>query len=330
MEQYKLFEKSLIIPTVAAGSHDVNSYTTPDPLGTYPKPFVKWAGGKAQLLSEIKKYYPFADRKINRYAEPFVGGGAVFFDILRKYNLDEVYISDINRDLINAYIVIRNEIDNLIKLLKLFHFEYHDLDEDRRRIYYSNKRERFNQLKAKNNTTLSLELASLFIFLNKTCFNGLYRVNRQSKFNVPMGAYKNPVICDEANLRLVSQKLQGIKIVHGDYKKSLEFIDNKTFVYFDPPYRPLSKTANFTAYSEDCFDDKKQIELRDFIQVLNRVGALILISNSDPKNMNKDDNFFDSLYSNMQIRRVEAKRMINCDGHARGKIRELLISNFII
>ncbi len=168
----------------------------------------------------------------------------------------------------------------------------------------------------------------MLIFLNKTCFNGLYRVNRKGFYNVPMGAYKNPMICDEENLRAVSHKLQGVKIVCGDYKKSAEFVDNHTFVYFDPPYRPLTETSSFTAYTEDCFNDEKQRELARFVGSMNSAGAKIVVSNSDPKNTNPDDDFFDEIYSEQRIRRVEATRMINSNSDARGKIKELLISNF--
>ena len=165
------------------------------------------------------------------------------------------------------------------------------------------------------------------MFLNKTCFIGLFRVYKKGMFNVPMGAYKKPMICDECNLRKVSEKLQGINIVCGDYRKSTEFIDEKTFVYFDPPYRPITDTANFTAYTENLFNDEKQIELANFVNDMDRKGAKIVISNSDPKNVNTEDDFFDDIYSDYIIKRVDAARMINCDSKSRGKVRELLISN---
>ena len=166
------------------------------------------------------------------------------------------------------------------------------------------------------------------IFLNKTCFNGLYRVNKKGLFNVPMGSYKNPMICDESNLRAVSDKLQKVKIVCGDYRESAEFIDEHTFVYFDPPYRPITDTASFTAYTENLFNDEEQIELAKFVDDMHRKGAKIVISNSDPKNSNTEDDFFDNIYSAHKIKRVEATRMINSQAQARGKIKELLISNF--
>ena len=190
------------------------------------------------------------------------------------------------------------------------------------------KRARFNDLKVNGDEAINIEKAALMIFLNKTCFNGLYRVNKKGLFNVPMGAYKNPMICDERNLRAVSKKLQNVTIVCGDYRKSLDFIDNKTFVYFDPPYRPITDTASFTAYTENLFNDDEQIELAKFVELIHKKGAKVVVSNSDPKNANTDDNFFDDIYSSHKIKRVEATRIINCNSEARGKIKELLISNF--
>ncbi len=292
------------------------------------KPFLKWAGGKGQLIKEIEKYYPFEKGKITKYAEPFVGGGAVLFDILSKYDIEEVYISDINAELINTYVIVREHIDELVKLLIKYQNEYVPLDKDNRKNYYIEKRNRFNDIKVNGNETGNIEKAALMIFLNKTCFNGLYRVNRKGLFNVPMGAYKNPLICDEKNLRAVSEKLQNVKIVCGDYKKSDDFIDENTFVYFDPPYRPLTETASFTAYTENLFDDEKQIELANFVKRISDKGAMVVVSNSDPKNANEEDDFFDKIYAIHKIKRVEATRMINCNSDSRGKIKELLISNF--
>ncbi len=292
------------------------------------KPFLKWAGGKSQLLKEIEKYYPFETGKITKYAEPFVGGGAVLFDILSKYELEEIYISDINAELINTYLVIRNRIDELISLLALYQNEYLPLETENRKAYYIAKRNRFNELKISINEAENIEKAALMIFLNKTCFNGLYRVNKKGLFNVPMGAYKNPLICDDKNLFAVSDKLKNIKIVCGDYRKSAEFIDEHTFAYFDPPYRPLTETASFTAYTKNLFSDKEQMELAEFVESMHKKGAMVVVSNSDPKNSNTDDDFFDNIYSNHKIKRVEATRMINCNSKERGKIKELLISNF--
>lgn len=292
------------------------------------KPFLKWAGGKGQLIREIERFYPFADGCITKYAEPFVGGGAVLFDILNKFDLDEIYISDINTELINTYQIIRDNIEELICVLSKYQREYIPFEKEERKNYYMAKRERFNHLKVKGDETDVIEKAALMIFLNKTCFNGLYRVNKKGMFNVPMGAYKNPMICDEINLRTVSEKLQRVTIICGDYRQSADFIDENTFVYFDPPYRPITDTASFTAYTENLFSDEKQIELAGFVGQMHRKGAKVVISNSDPKNSNTEDNFFDNIYSAYNIKRVEAARMINCNSSARGKIKELLISNF--
>lgn len=293
------------------------------------KPFLKWAGGKGQLLKEISVYYPFEkDKTITKYAEPFVGGGAVLFDVLNKFSPDEVYISDINKDLIDTYIAIRDNVDGLIEELEAVEKAYLSFDKVQRADGYRQKRDRFNALKHGYEPDSPFEKAALLIFLNRTCFNGLYRVNKKGDFNVPVGSYKNPQICNKENLLAVSKKLKNVKIVCGDYKESADFIDDKTFVYFDPPYRPLTPTANFTSYTKELFDDQNQLELAHFVQKLDNRGARIVVSNSDPKNTNKDDDFFDRAYSKQNIRRVLATRMINRNSDARGKISELLISNF--
>lgn len=317
-----------IIPTTAEKPKDARTTRYNKQEEKIIKPFLKWAGGKGQLLKEIEKYYPYDNENITKYAEPFVGGGAVLFDILSKYDLEEVYISDINAELINTYRIIRDDIDTLISMLQVMQDEFIPLDTSDRKVYYMEKRERFNDLKIDGDETINIEKAALMIFLNKTCFNGLFRVNKKGLFNVPMGSYKNPMICDENNLQAVSQKLQKVTIVCGDYRLSKEFIDEHTFVYFDPPYRPLTNTASFTAYTETLFNDESQKELAEYVGELNKRGAKIVVSNSDPKNSNIDDDFFDDIYSEHKIKRVEATRMINCNGKSRGKIKELLISNF--
>lgn len=317
-----------IIPTTAEKPFDARSSRYTKSNGKKVKPFLKWAGGKGQLLDEIEKYYPFENGKIKKYAEPFVGGGAVLFDILSKYELQAVYISDINDELINTYRVIRDDIDALIAMLTVMQREFLPADTEQRKICYLSKRERFNALKVNGDENINIEKAALMIFLNKTCFNGLFRVNKKGMFNVPMGSYKNPVICDEENLRAVSRKLQKVTIVQGDYSAAADFIDGSTFVYFDPPYRPISETASFTAYTENLFSDEEQIALAQFVDEMHQKGAMVVVSNSDPKNSNAEDNFFDNIYSAHKIKRVEATRMINCHSDARGKIKELLISNF--
>jgi len=322
----QLVGNSWVIPRKSKKPEDARTKTIKDKT-TEAKPFLKWAGGKGQLLSEISKHYPFADKKhIKKYAEPFVGGGAVLFDVLNKHDVEEVYISDINAELINTYTAIRDNPDELVSRLKKMEQDFLTLDMDGRKQAYLAARSRFNLLKREG--IHDAEAAALMIFLNRTCFNGLYRVNKAGDYNVPMGAYKNPQICNENNLLLVSKKLQNANIVCGDYKDSASFIDDKTFVYFDPPYRPLTKTASFTSYTEHLFGDREQLELANFVQDLDNKGALIVISNSDPKNIDENDDFFDDAYSKQNIRRVSANRMINRNSEARGKINELLITNF--
>lgn len=291
------------------------------------KPFLKWAGGKSQLLKEIEKYYPFKEEGMVKYAEPFVGGGAVLFDILNKYDLEEAYICDINNELINAYKTITEQVEPLIYLLSEYQETFIPLETEERKIYYYKKRKRFNELIAQKNENIDVEKAAIMIFLNKTCFNGLYRVNRRGAFNVPMGSYRNPLICDAKNLMEISKKLHHITIHCGDYRDSYEFIDKNTFVYFDPPYRPITKTSSFTAYAEGAFDDREQIALAQYVDLVSKKGAKVVVSNSDPKNVNNDDSFFDDIYSQHKISRVATTRMINSDAGSRGKISELLISN---
>lgn len=327
IEQAILKEKMWYIPANTKKPKSIPSVYYVEEEKKVIKPFLKWAGGKGQLLKVLETYYPFGET-ITKYAEPFVGGGAVLFNILSQYDVSEIYISDINVELINAYCVIRDEVDKLIDLLALYQNEYLPLDTDSRKTYYMKKREIFNELKIKNSKMNSIEKAALMIFLNKTCFNGLYRVNSKGMFNVPMGSYKNPLICDKTNLKNISKKLQNVTIVCGDYHQSADFIDEHTFVYFDPPYRPLTNTASFTAYTETLFDDKAQIELAHFVDEMHRKGAKIVVSNSDPKNSQIEDDFFDSIYAAYKVERVEATRMINCNSEARGKIKELVISNF--
>ena len=261
IEKATMIGKMWLIPKTAKKPEDgrISRYEEKSCKNT--KPFLKWAGGKGQLLTEIQKYYPFSE-KINKYAEPFVGGGAVLFDVLDKFDLKEVYISDINADLINTYRCVKDNPEQLITSLKIIENEYLIKSNDQRKKYYLDKRNEFNQMQIYSNYN-NLDKAALLIFLNKTCFNGLYRVNRKGAFNVPMGSYKKPIICDENNLRAVSEKLKNVNIVRGDYRDSYDFIDSNTFVYFDPPYRPLSNTSNFNSYTNSAFGDKEQIELAE-------------------------------------------------------------------
>ncbi|MDE5568403.1 MAG: DNA adenine methylase [Muribaculaceae bacterium] len=295
-------------------------------LYTYPaKPFVKWAGGKTQLLDDIKKTLPcdLSRRNGVTYIEPFVGGGAVLFWILQEYpNITRAIINDINAELICAYRVIKYDVENLILELTRIQAEYLRLDETARKKYFLSQRERFNK---RNNSDVIT--AALFIFLNRTCFNGLYRVNSKGMFNVPHGKYANPKICDEETLRADAAILQRVEILCGDYSQTGKYADFNVLYYFDPPYRPLSITSAFTSYAKDGFDDNEQLRLRDFCRKIAKDKSMFLANNSDPQNMDNEDDFFDQLYNMFTIKRVSATRMINSKGGKRGSISEIMISN---
>ena len=291
------------------------------------KPFIKWVGGKTQLLPEIRQKYP---EIITRYCEPFVGGGAVLFDVLQNFHPEEVLINDINPELINLYVEVRDNCEFLIQVLNRLQAEYLETPEDKRQTLYLEKRSTYNHYILEQNPENNLEKAALFIYLNKTCFNGLYRVNRKGLFNVPFNRAKNPLICDADNLRECSHLLQNVQMHIGDYSCCRDFIDGNTFVYIDPPYRPLTVTSSFTSYSENEFCDAQQIELGNFITEIARRGALVVASNSDPRNADSQDDFFDNLYADFNVERVQASRMVNSNAEKRGPINELLISNIAV
>lgn len=294
---------------------------------TPAKPFIKWAGGKGQLLPTIREFYPQGlGVSINKYCEPMIGAGAVLFDILNNYEMKEIYICDTNVQLINLYRVVKNKVEELIYLLSQYETTHLNKNDVERKKYYYQQREKYNAEIQKSSDNNSVIRAGLFIYLNKTCFNGLYRVNKKGLYNVPMGSYKNPKICDEENLRIVSGLLQKVTIFEGDYSTVKDMLDENTFVYFDPPYRPLTSTADFTSYNADEFNDAEQVRLREFVKSIN--FAKVMVSNSDPKNTNENDNFFDDLYLGLDINRVFANRAINSKGDGRGKISELLICNY--
>ncbi len=291
------------------------------------KPFIKWAGGKGQLLPTIRKFYPAGlGTTITKYIEPMVGAGAVLFDVLNTYEMDEVCICDTNIQLMNVYRVVRDNVDELIELLLKLESGHLSKNDEERKEYYYQQREMYNAEIQKSDSANSLLRAALFIYLNKTCFNGLYRVNRKGAFNVPMGSYKNPTVCDIDNLRKASELLQEVTILTGDYTCIADKLDERTFIYFDPPYRPLTKTAEFTSYNADDFNDEHQTKLAEFIKSIST--SKVMASNSDPKNVDETDNFFDDLYSGLNINRVSANRAINSNGNNRGKIHELLITNY--
>lgn len=301
------------------------------------KPFLKWAGGKTQLLAKIEEKLPhegLTNGTITKYVEPFVGSGAVLFYIMRSYpQIKEAYINDINPELMNTYNVIKENVSLLISILGDMEKTYLPLEHDARKKYYYHQRDNFNITKpcnidSSNNKEEAAHRAAQFIFLNRTCFNGLYRVNKKGKFNVPMGKYKNPTICNTTLLKNVNEFLQNVSIYIGDYRNTKDIIDDSTFVYFDPPYRPINKSSNFTAYSNNDFNDTSQIELCRYFKLLNTKKAHLMLSNSDPKNENPGDNFFDDLYRNFNVYRVDASRRINSNASKRGTITELLVTNY--
>lgn len=291
------------------------------------KPFLKWAGGKTQLINDIEKALPknITHSKFT-YVEPFVGSGALLFWMLKKFpNIEKAVINDINEDLINVYRIIAAQPRELIEILATFQHEFHELTEklEEQKTYYYKQRTLYN-----TRGTDKVTQAALFIFLNRTCFNGLYRVNRSNGFNVPMGRYKNPTICDKENILAVSKVLQKVEILSGDYEATLNHASDNTFFYFDPPYKPLSDTSSFNSYAKDEFNDEEQIRLRNFCVKLDNLGHKWMLSNSDVRGKNEKDNFFDDIYADFLIKRVDAKRSINANPEKRGKLKELLIQNY--
>lgn len=294
---------------------------------THAHPFVKWVGGKTQLLEEVRKSLPcdFAKRQHVTYVEPFVGGGAVMFWILQEYsNIERAVINDINPELICTYRVIKEEVDALIETLGRIQEAYLPLNAEARKNYFMAKRARFNTKKAN-----PVETAALFIFLNRTCFNGLYRVNSKGEFNVPHGKYPNPRICDIDNLRAASEVLQKVEILCGDFAQTGKYAGPNTLFYFDPPYKPITNTSSFTSYATGGFDDSEQVRLRDFCDRISSAGASFIASNSDPAEVNPEETFLDTIYKKFFIKRVSAARMINSNPNGRGAISELMISNVV-
>ena len=290
------------------------------------KPFLKWAGGKSQLLNDIADNIPFNQYDKLVYIEPFVGSGAVLFWILNNFpNLERAVINDINSDLTNSYKTIKYNVEELIPVLKEWESEYYSISENEelKKKYYYAMRNLFN-LRSSNQTTQT----ALFIFLNRTCFNGLYRVNRKNEFNVPIGSYKTPLICNEMNLRNVNKALKKVEILNGDFEETITFASKNSFFYFDPPYKPLSNTSSFNSYAKDEFNDYEQIRLKKFCETINILGYKWILSNSDVKGKNPDDDFFDDLYSDFNISRVKARRSINSKPDKRGELTELMILNY--
>lgn len=300
----------------------------------FAKPFLKWAGGKSQLIPELSSRIPMLFSKenvIDTYIEPFVGGGAFFFYLKSKFDITKSYLFDINRELVIGYKVIQNNYKELIVALKELETNYMSKNEEERNNYFYSIRENYNNqinnFKYNHYNNEWIMRAAYLIFLNKTCFNGLFRQNIKGEFNVPWGKYKNPNICDKENLKRVNLALRDTEILCGDFSESSKFIKKYSLVYFDPPYRPITTTSSFTSYSKENFTEDDQVRLASFFSEMNKRGAYLLLSNSDPKNENTNDEFFDNLYKGFNIERVNAKRVINCDPKKRGEIKELIITN---
>lgn len=291
------------------------------------KPFIKWVGGKSQLIEQLKVLLPadFDNWKDVTYIEPFIGGGAMLFYMLQNYpNIKRFVINDINADLTKCYLTIRDNPKELIESLKDIEQKFHALaSEEDRKIFFLETRAEYNQKNLGN-----VENSSLFIFLNRTCFNGLYRVNKKGLFNVPFGRYTNPTICDEQTILRDSEDLKRVEIQTGDFEDTFKHAQGNTLFYFDPPYRPLSNTSSFNDYSKESFNDDSQRRLKAFCDKVHQHGYHFMLSNSDGKCKNEADDFFDVLYENYYIERVYASRNVNANPSKRGKLTEILVHNY--
>lgn len=296
---------------------------------TKAKPFIKWVGGKSQLIGQLEALLPpDFDKKENvTYIEPFVGGGAMLFHMLKTHkNIRRAVINDINPDLTACYTVVRDYPERLVRSLASIQDDYDKIKgEEAKKEYYLHIRDLFNS----KTIAGAIENATLFIFLNRTCFNGLYRVNKAGKFNVPYGRYERPLICDADTIYADSDILQNITILTGDFEQTFDYADGDTFFYFDPPYRPLNSTSNFNNYAKEAFNDVAQIRLKSFCDRLQHEKIPFMLSNSDCLGKDGTDRFFDDLYRNYDIQRVWAARSINADGSKRGKLTEILVRNYV-
>lgn len=299
---------------------------------TIAKPFVKWAGGKGNLLQQLEALLPanFDDLKNVTYIEPFVGGGAMLFHMLRNHRgIKRAVINDINPDLTRCYQLIAKTPQILIDRLKIIENNYYSVDFHARKDLYYAYRDQYNSEGIHPD-----ERAALFIFLNHTCFNGLYRVNATGKFNVPYGRYKNPVICNEELIMADHYLLNSVKLIirqPGDYKLVRQNLSKKNvnFVYLDPPYRPISDTSSFKEYSNPPFKDIQQEELKQFCDELHHRGCLLMQSNSDSKD-DAGESFFENLYEDYHFKRILAPRFINANPNKRNKLEEIVIMNYKI
>ena len=286
------------------------------------KPFIKWVGGKGQLIEQLEAMLPadFDNWENVTYIEPFVGGGAMLFYMLQTHpNIKSVIINDINEDLTTCYMMVKQSPDALVESLKQIQKEYYSLqNEDARKQFFLLMRDEFNtkQLNPIDNTTL-------FFFLNRTCFNGLYRVNKAGLFNVPFGRYETPTICDPSTIYSDSELLQNVEILTGDYQQTIAYANGNTLFYFDPPYRPLNNTSSFNDYAKEAFNDFAQRRLKEFCDRVEASGYKFMLSNSDCSDM-----FFDDLYAKYIIERVWASRSVNANPQKRGKLTEILVHNY--
>lgn len=291
------------------------------------KPFIKWVGGKSQLIEQLDALLPadFDNWNNVTYIEPFVGGGAMLFYMLQRYpNIQHAIINDINPDLATCYRTVRDNPNQLIESLRDIESAYFALQsEEGRKEFFMAVRDRYNE---KNLDPI--ENTTKFFFLNRTCFNGLYRVNKKGLFNVPFGKYSNPTICDPETILRDSELLQRVEILNGDFEGTFEYAQGNTLFYFDPPYRPLSDTSSFNDYAKEAFNDAAQIRLKEYCDRVNEAGFRFMLSNSDCKGKNEEDNFFDVLYAAYQIERVWASRSINSNPSKRGKLTEILVRNY--
>ena len=291
------------------------------------KPFIKWVGGKSQLIEQLDAQLPadFGNWENVTYIEPFVGGGAMLFYMLQCYpNIQHAIINDINPDLATCYRTVRDNPNQLIESLIDIESAYFALQsEEGRKEFFMAVRDRYNE---KNLDPI--ENTTKFFFLNRTCFNGLYRVNKKGLFNVPFGKYSNPTICDPETILNDSGLLQRVEILNGDFEWTFEYAQDNTLFYFDPPYRPLSNTSSFNNYTKEAFNDNEQIRLKKYCDRINDAGFKFMLSNSDCKSVNGEDNFFDVLYAAYQIERVLASRSINSNPNKRGELTEILVRNY--
>ena len=291
------------------------------------KPFIKWVGGKSQLIEQLNAQLPadFDSLENITYIEPFVGGGAMLFYMLQHYpNINHAIINDINPDLTTCYRTVRDNPKELIASLQDIENTYLSLNtEEARKEFFMVVRNRYNE---KNLDPI--ENTTKFFFLNKTCFNGLYRVNKKGLFNVPFGRYSNPTICNPETILKDSELLQRVEILNGDFEETFKYAQGNTLFYFDPPYRPLNDTSSFNNYTKEAFNDNEQIRLKKYCDRINDAGFKFMLSNSDGKSVNGEDNFFDVLYAAYQIERVLASRSINSNPNKRGELTEILVRNY--